>query len=391
MAWTSSAGPRESFASWADWLGSKAGSWLASRDRARSWPHYPLRALVAAHLGAVLFVLQSMPESVVTVLLSATGLLLGLAFTHAMRASWTCQSNPADAPPIEEHPGRIGLSDLHSRLREPGRTEGVAPRLAVRDDLSRAREAQSIAQAARDVAHERPLPPGSDPALSALMAQISHEIRTPLNAVIGFSDLMQAELFGPLGHARYAEYVDHIRDSGRALLKSAEDTLAMTALLAGGPHTTLATGVSLVAAASDAWTCIEPDARRRGLALQLDIARDIDVLIDRRALRQILLNLLSEAVGRAQAGATIILRATTDKELAQIEIVASRVTTESRCSRETLGLSIAGALIGLSGSDLIEIDSRDDSWTVVTVLERVVQADFFAGCSAAEDDHRVCA
>ncbi len=64
-----------------------------------------------------------------------------------------------------------------------------------------------------------------------LMARVSHELRTPLNAVIGFSDVMNAELFGPVGNPRYREYARHIRDCGRELLKSAEDTLAMTCLL----------------------------------------------------------------------------------------------------------------------------------------------------------------
>ncbi len=64
-----------------------------------------------------------------------------------------------------------------------------------------------------------------------LMARVSHDLRTPLNAVIGFSDVMGSELFGPVGDARYRDYIAHIRDSGRELLKSAEDTLAITSLL----------------------------------------------------------------------------------------------------------------------------------------------------------------
>jgi signal transduction histidine kinase len=64
------------------------------------------------------------------------------------------------------------------------------------------------------------------------MARINHDLRTPLNAVVGFSELMVLELFGPLGDERYQDYVHHIRDSATELLKSAEDTLALTALVA---------------------------------------------------------------------------------------------------------------------------------------------------------------
>jgi hypothetical protein len=60
------------------------------------------------------------------------------------------------------------------------------------------------------------------------MAQMSHELRTPLNAVIGFSEVMLRELYGPLGNARYQEYARHISDSGDRLLKSSEEALAVT-------------------------------------------------------------------------------------------------------------------------------------------------------------------
>ncbi len=60
---------------------------------------------------------------------------------------------------------------------------------------------------------------------------MSHELRTPLNAMIGFSEVMLRELHGPLGHARYQEYAAHISESGGRLLKSSEDTLAVTATM----------------------------------------------------------------------------------------------------------------------------------------------------------------
>jgi len=71
-----------------------------------------------------------------------------------------------------------------------------------------------------------------------LMSRINHELRTPLNAVIGFSEVMALEMFGPLGSERYQEYARYIRDSAGDLLKSAEDTLALTALLTKGVSAT---------------------------------------------------------------------------------------------------------------------------------------------------------
>ena len=78
--------------------------------------------------------------------------------------------------------------------------------------------------------------PRSNPTLDTaawakLTAHMSHELRTPLNAVLGFSEMMSNEVFGPLGSSCYSAYARDIHASGRLLLKSAEDALAITALL----------------------------------------------------------------------------------------------------------------------------------------------------------------
>ncbi|PPC85359.1 MAG: histidine kinase, partial [Hyphomicrobium sp.] len=80
-------------------------------------------------------------------------------------------------------------------------------------------------------------------AWARLTAHMSHELRTPLNAVLGFSELMSNEVFGPIGASCYSDYARNIHASGRMLLKSAEDALAITALLTspdnlGAPVTT---------------------------------------------------------------------------------------------------------------------------------------------------------
>ena len=96
----------------------------------------------------------------------------------------------------------------------------------------RAREEQRRAEA-RAAAGQRS-GEGSDAAdgpLHNLSSQICHELRTPLNAVIGFSELMRRELFGPVGNARYREYLDHINDSAKRMLQAAEETLAFATLL----------------------------------------------------------------------------------------------------------------------------------------------------------------
>ena len=68
---------------------------------------------------------------------------------------------------------------------------------------------------------------------SEFLANMSHELRTPLNAINGFSEVMQSELYGPLGHAKYAEYINDILHSGRHLLALIDDVLDMSKIEAG--------------------------------------------------------------------------------------------------------------------------------------------------------------
>jgi signal transduction histidine kinase len=152
--------------------------------------------------------------------------------------------------------------------------------------------------------------PAQPPAtgVSQLMAQMSHELRTPLNAVIGFSEVMLAELHGPLGNARYHEYAHHISESGGRLLKSSEEALAvteaMTALMSDrrrGRRERLTAG-SLV---RDAWRAAATALGGTAPHLAITTCATCDILCERRPTVQALEHLLREASGRAAAGGTV--------------------------------------------------------------------------------------
>lgn len=374
MAWTLSAGPRGSFVPDACASGGRliasAGAVLASRLGAAS----PLKLTLAAHVAAVVMVLHVLPDDIVAIALSATSLLLTMLVVLALPAGAGRLAMPGvEARLDEELPAREQAALPAS---EAGSANGGGEELA---SLVAERQIQRALQARHDATALRGSAIDGGHAWAALMARISHEIRTPLNAVIGFSDLMQAELFGPLGHSRYAEYVDHIRDSGKALLKSAEDTLAMTSLLAADPSPL--TAVPLWDIVEDAWSFLAAEAAAKRVTLELPPEVRVDLLAERRALRQIVLNLLSEAVTRAEAGCTITLGVSTDGCLALVDIVVPRATTIASCGDQTLGLSIARALLELKGSELVEWRHGDRGWRVATVLELAVQADFFASAS----------
>jgi len=211
-----------------------------------------------------------------------------------------------------------------------------------------------------------------------LMSRINHELRTPLNAVIGFSEVMALEMFGPLGSERYQEYARYIRDSAGDLLKSAEDTLALTALLTNTRPAEAAVACTLDHAIADAWALVERKAAARDVELELTLPEDVEVLSEPRALRQILVNMLSEAVGRAAPGARISLVTVADGEL--IEIVLS-VGGEQACrvpKAGSLAICLARTLLEMQGTSLLEIETVG-CWRAVTVLDRAVQPDFFAG------------
>lgn len=215
-----------------------------------------------------------------------------------------------------------------------------------------------------------------------LSARVSHELRTPLNAVIGFSDVLAAEMLGPVGHPRYREYAGHIRDCSRELLKSAEDTLAITALLDHEPGEKEKSSVDLKAVAGEAWAFYADQPGRHGLSLDARIPDGLGVLIEKRPLRQVLINLFAEAVRRSDAGGTVGLVATVDGDLVQIEVFLRGRPDSNSVGQASLPVSLAHALLELHGASLIEVDDPQATWRAVTVLECAAQDDFFAAREA---------
>ena len=211
-----------------------------------------------------------------------------------------------------------------------------------------------------------------------LMARISHEIRTPLNAVIGFSDLMEREIFGPLGNARYRDYAAHIKDSGDALLRSAGDTLALSSLLATPAPGHRIQSSSLAALTRDAWHFIEPQAARRGIRLEVTIPEALEVAGDRRAFRQVLSNLIMEATQRANSDTAILVRAETHGDTVRVEVAAPHSDRHRHVGTPSIALCVARALLELQGTSLATSSRAGQfGWQAATVLDLAVQPDFF--------------
>jgi two-component system cell cycle sensor histidine kinase PleC len=141
-------------------------------------------------------------------------------------------------------------------------------------------------------------------AKSEFLANMSHELRTPLNAVLGFSEVIKDLLFGRDAIDRYADYAANVHASGSHLLGLINDILDLSKIEAG-KWQLKETRFSLVAQAREALRFIEPQAKQKSLRLLLDSPHDVTLIADERAIRQILINLLANAVKFTQRGGTV--------------------------------------------------------------------------------------
>lgn len=214
-----------------------------------------------------------------------------------------------------------------------------------------------------------------------LMAQISHDLRTPLNAVIGFSDVMSSELLGPVGHPRYREYATDIRDSGKRLLKAAEDTLAMTSLLTR-PARESAQRINLGSLAHTVTLDMTSEFSHATVTIA-EACHDIEIMAPAHPLRQALKNLLTEAFLRCPDRGSIVLSATPEDETVRLEIAVACAGPRPGSAPASLPMSLARALLDLQGAGLIELTERDGTWRAVTVLDLALQRDFFSAPSQA--------
>lgn len=222
-------------------------------------------------------------------------------------------------------------------------------------------------------------------AKSEFLAAMSHELRTPLNAILGFSDIINRELLGPMGNEKYVEYAQDIRTSGEYLLSLVNDLLDISSIEAG--KTTLTMGPLDVAnVIEESVNLIIDKARENGIELQTAVSDSpAPVYADRRAVRQIILNLLTNALKYTTTGGRVTISASGQEGYAVIQIAdtgvgipanrLSELTTPftrvqsdpyKRIEGWGLGLAITKSLIELHDGKLF-IDSIVGEGTTVTV------------------------
>ena len=159
--------------------------------------------------------------------------------------------------------------------------------------------AKSVSDEARRRAEEANL------AKSRFLASMSHELRTPLNAILGFSEVMDSEVLGPLENKTYKEYVGDIHRSGRHLLDLINEILDLSRIEAGR-YDLQEEAVALADIAEDCIGMVQLKARSKNISISSRFEKDLPAVWgDERALRQVALNLLSNAVKFTPQGGEI--------------------------------------------------------------------------------------
>ncbi|HEV7370854.1 sensor histidine kinase [Arenibaculum sp.] len=240
-----------------------------------------------------------------------------------------------------------------------------------------ARSVEQAKRRARELDEARRAAELASQAKSSFLANMSHELRTPLNAVIGFAEIIESEMLGPLGDRRYRDYASDIHASGRHLLDLISDLLDLSKAEAG--HLSLVEArVELRRLLDNGLRFVGQQAATAGVTLRTMLPDGLpDLQADERKLRQMVLNLLSNAVKYTLAGGIVTLsaglRADGDLAVTVCDTGIGMSPEERRKAMEPfgqvdnaltrrhngtgLGLPLTKRLVELHGG-AIEIDSR---------------------------------
>ena len=207
----------------------------------------------------------------------------------------------------EKRAAEAALRQAQETLLE--REHALPERVADLEEAHRKLEIQgeSLVRLADDLRIARDEARAADRAKSEFLAAMSHELRTPLNAVLGFSEVIKDETFGPVGSVQYRDYAEDIHDSGQHLLGLINDILDLSKIESGKdePHEDK---IEIPEIIRSALKLVGHRAEQGGVKLELELADRLPALrADERKLKQILVNLLSNAIKFTNAGGEVAL------------------------------------------------------------------------------------
>jgi signal transduction histidine kinase len=341
-----------------------------------------------------------------------------LAIGASLSAILTCQAvrgDFGDAEPQAEAARRLGqfyrdVPTVKERTTPAGRILQIRRSampggavVSVYSDITDVRAGESKLLQARSQAEL------ANHSKSEFLANMSHELRTPLNAVIGFTEIISQELFGPVANEKYLEYIKDVHASSLHLLSIINDVLDMSKIEAGKLELQKE-DVTLQNVIADVIRIVHERASSRGIALVSELADEAIVIwADERAMKQIFLNLLSNAIKFSQDGGKVHIRVTTQQaDFAVIEVEdqgigmdtdeqeralqpfgQAKPATTRNYGGTGLGLPITKGLIEAHGGALTILSRSGEGTTVRLVLPTQAPSPTFADRSATWVDTAV--
>jgi PAS domain S-box-containing protein len=231
----------------------------------------------------------------------------GSAIEHLNRLTHGTGASVLDAG--YEAIGRVQQGGLVPLYITMGRIEGGEKLCAL------LRDATVWKRTAEELINARQAAEKASIAKSEFLAKISHEIRTPLNAIIGFSEVMVDERFGPIGNERYREYLKDIHASGEHLISLLNDLIDLSKVEAGRVELTFVS-VNLNDLIQQCVAIMQQQANRERVIIRTALSANLpQIIADMRSVRQIALNLLSNSIKFTGAGGQVIVStALTDEQ-----------------------------------------------------------------------------
>ncbi len=252
-------------------------------------------------------------------------------------------------------------------------------------------QSQRLADLADKYAREKTRAETANRSKSEFLANMSHELRTPLNAIIGFSEVMQEQMFGPIGSPKYSEYSHDIHKSGQFLLDVINDILDMSKIEAGRMEMEL-TPLSLPSIIDDIMRFVGPRATEGHVDIVLEMPKTCDMVADKRALKQVFINLMSNAVKFTPEGGQVKVTIAKLKDVAKITIADTGIgipgndieklgrpfeQVENQFTKSKggsgLGLAISKSLVDLHNGNLTIASVVGVGTTVTVTLPLVAQ------------------